>query len=94
MWNVDVYRWPLSLGQITPDIVEVLRPVLPRGVAEQAVAKAAAKTGEAEAANTSEVPKTVRLEDAPAEVFQGDDALAAKVRMGARARASSVRKAR
>ncbi len=94
MWNVDVYRWPLSLGQITPDIVEVLRPVLPRGVAEQAIAKAAAKTGEAEAAKTPEVPEAACQGDAPAEVFQGDDAMAAKARMGARARASSVRKAR
>lgn len=37
LWNVEVYRWPLSLGKITPDIVEVLRPVLPRDVADKAL---------------------------------------------------------
>ncbi len=36
MWNVDVYRWPLSLDAVAADMVEVLRPVLPRGVADKA----------------------------------------------------------
>ena len=37
MWNVEVYRWPLSLGTMTADIVEALRPVLPRGEADKAL---------------------------------------------------------
>ena len=91
MWNVDVYRWPLSLGQVTPDIAEVLRPVLPRGVAEQAIAEAAAKAGKAEAVGDSEI---ARSNNASAEVFQGENAKPTKASVGARARASSVWKAR
>ena len=45
MWNVEVYRWPLSLGKLTPDIVEVLRPVLPRGVADRALRGLEARGG-------------------------------------------------
>lgn len=49
MWNVDVYRWPLSLGELSADIVEVLRPVLPRGVYAHAMRELGAG-GEAKAA--------------------------------------------
>ena len=45
LWNVAVYRWPLSLGEMTPDIVEVLRPVLPRGVADRALRGLGARGG-------------------------------------------------
>jgi len=45
MWNVDVYRWPLSLNEVSPAIVEVLRPVLPRGVAQRALQEVAEKAG-------------------------------------------------
>lgn len=46
MWNVAVYRWPLSLGSLSADMVEVLRPVLSRSV----YARVIRKLREAEAA--------------------------------------------
>ena len=83
MWNVEVYRWPLSLGRVSPDIVEVLRPVLPRGVADQAIAKAQG-SAEGEPAD--------KAYDAGTE--EKDPADPPKTRAGARARAVGVRKAR
>ena len=43
MWNVAVYRWPLSLGRLDRDMVEVLRPVLPRGVYTRALKACASR---------------------------------------------------
>lgn len=56
MWNVDVYRWPLSLGELSADIVEVLRPVLPRGVYAHAMRELAAGSARGADGGTGDVP--------------------------------------